>query len=170
MPRCPLCRTPTELIKYEAVPVHSCGTCGGHWLTEVKLDAILRRREIDMPAPVKQKVVELAAEANSGQELLCLSCGTPMIKEPFKHWSDITLDRCRKCNGLWLDRHELEKCQVYWEYLQDHPEAAGIERIEKLATVEAELIARQIELRDRRDRAELSRQALRRPGMFNLFF
>ena len=48
MPRCPRCKTQSDLIHYEGVPVYNCGTCGGYWLTAAKLDVILARRGVIM--------------------------------------------------------------------------------------------------------------------------
>jgi uncharacterized protein len=138
MPRCPVCKTQTELIKYENVPIHSCGSCGGHWLSELKLGAIVERRDVAMPDAVKRKMVELADASNSTGELWCLGCGTAMAKEFFRGWPRIQLDRCPKCQGLWLDRGELEKCQIFWEYVRDHPEGEKSEAALRVAALEAE--------------------------------
>jgi Zn-finger nucleic acid-binding protein len=155
VPRCPKCRVQADLIKYEGVTVYNCGSCGGHWLTEARLDVILKRREVVMPEPVRQKMMDIADASDTRERLLCITCGVEMVKERFKYWDDIILDRCPKCNGLWLDRSELEKCQVYWEYAQDHPEEwENRGAIEKQALAEAQLAARREELRSRRRAAE----------------
>ncbi len=139
MPRCPLCKDKCTPIKYENVPVHHCGNCGGYWVTKIKLDRICELREIEMPEAVKQKMMDIADESNSTQKLWCHSCGCEMVKEQFKYWDDIQIDHCPRCDGIWLDRGELEKCQVYWEYLQDHPEQwEGQEVIERKALLEAQ--------------------------------
>jgi len=148
MPRCPKCRIPTDRIKYEGVTIYNCGSCGGHWLNHARLDVILKRREVVMPEPVKQKMMDLADASNTTEPLLCLTCGTQMVKETFRWWDDIVLDRCPKCNGLWLDRGELEKCQIYWEYAQDHPEAWEQPALERRAALEARLAAHRQKVRD----------------------
>lgn len=107
MPRCPVCKIQADQIKYEGVTIYNCGSCGGHWVTQVRLDLILARREVVMPDPVKQKMIEIADESNSTGRLWCMNCGKEMVKEQFKHWPDIQIDRCPKCAGIWLDRGEL---------------------------------------------------------------
>ena len=149
MPRCPLCKTQTELVKYEGVPVQNCGTCGGYWVTKAKLDVILAKREVVMPEAVQRKMVEIADAANSVQELWCMTCGTAMRREQFKYWPDIQLDRCPKCKGIWLDRGELEKCQIYWEYVQDHPESPDANRAQRLAALGARWEIRKTRLRQK---------------------
>ena len=148
MPRCPVCKTPTGLIKYERVPIWNCGTCGGHWLTHAKLDVILARREVVMPGPVKQKMIEIADASNRRDELWCMACGRAMVKEQFKRWPSIQLDRCTKCNGLWLDRGELEKCQIYWEHMQDHPESREANVAERIAILDTRWAERKARLQD----------------------
>ncbi len=115
MPRCPRCKTLTDLVRYEDVPIYHCGECGGHWLTRAKLDAIVARRELHMPPAVQTRMLEMAAESDSVQRLWCFTCGTAMERESFRQWREIQLDYCPKCQGLWLDRGELEKCQIFWE-------------------------------------------------------
>ena len=152
VPRCPVCKTQADAIKYEGVTIYNCGSCGGHWLTQERLDVILARREVVMPAPVK-KMIELADASNTARQLWCVTCGKPMIKEQFKHWPDIQLDRCPKCGGIWFDRGELEKCQIYWEYLQDHPdEWESMDTAARKALLEAELAQRRIDRENERER------------------
>lgn len=157
MPRCPKCKTQAAQIKYENVPIYHCGDCGGHWLTNPqRLELILERREVVMPEPVKQKMMDIADASDSKGVLWCMPCAKEMIKEQFKHWPEIQIDRCPKCGGIWLDQGELEKCQIYWEYAQDHPEEwEGQSLIERKALLNAEWQKRKSELRDRADRTSM---------------
>ena len=165
MPRCPVCKVQADLIKYEGVPIYNCGSCGGHWVNQARLDVILQRRELVMPDPVKQKMIAIADASNSTHKLWCITCGREMLKEQFKHWPEIQIDRCSKCNGIWLDRGELEKCQIYWEHLQDHPEEwDSLGAVARKALLEAQLDQRRAELREQRDRAKEVRQASRFSG------
>jgi len=155
MPRCPVCRTQIDRIRYEGVPIFNCGSCGGHWVEKPRLDLILARREVQMPEPVQQKMMEIAEASNTTERLMCLTCGKDMVKEPFKHWPEIQLDRCPKCNSIWLDRGELEKCQIYWEYLQDHPdEWQNADVVARKALLDAEWASRRVAVRDRVEEAE----------------
>lgn len=122
MPRCPACGVHCQLIDYEGVKVHNCGDCGGYWLSPGKLSRIASKREIQMPEPVRQKMMDMADDQHRPEELMCLSCGVVMEKEQFRIWDDIILDHCPKCKRIWLDQGELEKCQIYSEYLEDNPQ------------------------------------------------
>jgi Zn-finger nucleic acid-binding protein len=159
MPRCPLCRTQCDRINYEGVSIYNCGSCGGHWLSPARLDVICKRREYEMPEPVKQKMMEIADASDTAERLLCITCGKEMVKEQFKHWPEIRIDRCPKCNGIWLDRGELEKCQIYWEYAQDHPEEwENSDLVARQALLEAELQNRKADLRRQVEEAEEARR------------
>jgi Zn-finger nucleic acid-binding protein len=158
MPRCPKCKTQLAPIGYEGVRIYNCDGCGGHWLSQARLDVILRRRELEMPEAVKQKMMDLADASNAVERLTCFTCGKPMIREPFKYWEDIQIDRCAKCEGIWLDRGELEKCQIYWEYAQDHPEEwQNAPELERKALLELEWQKRRDESRALRESAAAAR-------------
>ena len=159
MPLCPLCAKQIDRIKYERVPIFNCGSCGGHWVEKPRLDLILARREVQMPEAVKQKMMDIADASNSRQKLMCLTCGKEMVKGPFKHWPEIQIDRCPKCAGIWLDRGELEKCQIYWEHAKDHPEEwEGAGQAARMALLDAEWGRRKAHLQDVVDRAEEHRR------------
>lgn len=151
MPHCPVCRVQADPIAYEGVRIYNCGQCGGHWLSDARLDVILERRDVAMPEPVRQKMMDLADASHTSDTLLCMTCGREMRKERFKYWDDIQLDRCPKCNGLWLDRGELEKCQIYWEYAEDNPEEWEHAEVEaRKAMLVAELDQRRRAAREQR--------------------
>lgn len=42
------------------------------------------------------------------KELKCPSCGATMQKIRIER-TDVTIDKCPSCLGIWLDRGELEK-------------------------------------------------------------
>ena len=133
MNRCPRCKVPTTRVAYEGASVRTCGECGGYWVTEVALKGISNRRHLSFPEAVKERFLQLAEESNSTEPLLCLSCARVMVKEQFKDWDDIVIDRCGKCGGIWLDPGELEKIQIYWEYFRDHPEESNLDALAKRA-------------------------------------
>ena len=120
-----------------------------------------------MPDAVKEKMIEIADASNSAQTLWCMSCGREMSKEQFKYWPGIRLDRCPKCSGLWLDRGELEKCQIYWEYAQDHPEEwEGMNVIARKALLDIRWEERKARHRERVD--ELKELSQARPEGWEL--
>lgn len=161
MNRCPRCKVATTRVEYEGANVRMCGQCGGHWVRPIALKAIANRREHVWPEAVKERFLQLAEQSNSTEPLLCIACGKIMVKERFKDWDDIIIDRCEKCGGIWLDPGELEKIQIYWEYFQDHPEQSNMAAIEKRALL---LAAMEQRGRDIRQAGKELRQVVRRGG------
>lgn len=148
MPRCPNCKLQAMPIEYEGVRIYHCGGCGGHWMSPERLEVILERRELSMPEAVRQKMWDIAESSNSTGTLWCFSCGTEMVKEAFLYWDEIRVDRCPKCRGLWLDRGELELCQVFWEYAQDNPQQwSGGDAVTRVAELNARLRIRREAMR-----------------------
>ncbi len=151
MSRCPKCKLPTARVEYEGVRVRMCGRCGGYWLKPVALKAIANRRDTEFTEIVQERFLQIAEESDSKDELLCLSCGKHMIKEHFKEWDDIVIDRCPKCGGIWLDPGELEKIQIYWEYFQDHPEQSNMDALAKKALLAERLAQRGRDVKEAAD-------------------
>lgn len=148
MTRCPKCKVPTTRIEYEGAGVRMCGQCGGTWVTPIALKAIANRRQVAFTEAVKERFVQMADESNATEQLICMRCGKTMIKEHFKEWDDIVIDRCAKCGGIWLDPGELEKIQIYWEYFQDHPEESNMDAIAKKAVLTEHLRQRKRDIEE----------------------
>lgn len=121
MLRCPKCAKTMDHIRYEGVPVWSCGACGGYCLEPTRLGLILAQGSADMPEPVRQKMTDIAQRSNTPQTVRCPRCMRDMIKERFKHAKDIELDFCKRCGLVWLDQGELERCRIGWAEAKDKP-------------------------------------------------
>jgi len=160
--RCPKCKVQTVLVRYEGAAVRMCGQCGGHWVSPIALKAISNRRDTEFNEAVKEQFLRMAERSNSTETLLCMGCGKYMVKERFKDWDDIVIDRCPGCGGIWLDPGELEKIQIYWEHFQDHPEQSDMDTLARRALLEAELAQRR---RDEEQAAEDLREVARRRGI-----
>jgi Zn-finger nucleic acid-binding protein len=131
MARCPVCKVLMDHVTYEGVPTHNCGSCGGYWLTRIGMRMILARREVAMPEAVEEKMLDLARTSDTQRELRCPTCERPMVKKLFDERAGPRLDFCRQCDGVWLDRAELEACQISCE--QSHAPAEAPARRESNA-------------------------------------
>jgi len=166
MPRCPICKDQTQLVPYEGVKIHHCGRCGGYWLTDAKLDLILARRDVVMPDAVKESTERMAAESNSTKQLLCISCGTTMRKELFRGFTQLQIDACDRCGGIWFDRAELERCQVLWEQMKENPRE--LEKRAKQGAVEVAMLAERDRLEDQREAFDSLNRTIRLSGRHGL--
>ena len=150
---CPLCLGATmEKAPFpgkDALVVDHCPRCGGVWfeLGEVPRlralgqnalwDAVPRRAE---RAPARchachahvDRDVDRCPACAHPIRLLCPPCDLPL--EPARH-GDLTLDVCRRCQGVWFDHHELS---AIWT--MELNQAVAASRNPELATADASLI------------------------------
>lgn len=96
----------------------------GYFVSPTALKRIIASREVQTPDPVRERFMALADASGTTKQVLCEECGTWMVKQAFRDWEDIIIDQCPKCGLIWLDPGELEKIQIYCEYLEDHPDPA----------------------------------------------
>lgn len=130
---CPQCASDLTPVAYEGVSVHACDTCGGEFLASDELRGLAashRGGAGDELCPADRRL-RSACPAGVQRSLCCPECGEPMDAAIFGGETGILVDRCGSCEGLWIDRQELERIQELrrrWS-----------ERCEDLATVGSEL-------------------------------
>jgi len=113
---CPACGAETRAVRWRGLEVDVCPGCGGSFFDrgELKetLDRLLTSREVP-EAPLK--LDRRAVPVSRVQEPLrrCPRCGEQMEKFNYCYDSNIILDRCRGCGGIWADRGEVLKCAQY---------------------------------------------------------
>ncbi len=73
-----------------------CSKCGGAWFDKGEITKISGNREIE------RMIVEYAGGPSG---LACPRCGRVMDKRPV---GDFTLDVCGDCEGVWIDKGELD--------------------------------------------------------------
>jgi Zn-finger nucleic acid-binding protein len=118
---CPRCRVTLEEIDYEGVKIDLCRHCGGSWCDQDELYQIVKRREMKFS---EKDFSEITAREDSAQTsvqpelvdcLKCVVCHTLMERVNYSYTSGIIIDRCRTGHGIWLDKDEIEKIQVFAE-------------------------------------------------------
>ena len=109
---CPVCKVNLETAIFYGVEVDYCPRCLGFWLEEGELtltkdhkDRNLRWLDIDLwKDPEKFKVVRKEKE--------CPVCRLPLYEVNYGD-SEIKIDLCNVCRGIWLDRGEFKKIIKY---------------------------------------------------------
>lgn len=121
MMKCPVCKVKLTRKKYEDVAIHQCESCHGNLLKFNRLKQIETRRDKNEQELMDELVN--AAEDNS-QKIRCSNCMSNMEKrrKQIGPW-DFTIDRCNKCQLIWLDAGELAKMQVVFESSEKGEEA-----------------------------------------------
>lgn len=119
--KCPLDGSELAPTMYEAdVEVDQCPDCKGVWLEEGELERIQDAVENDYSEELKEvpNYVSRAfdmAKAQQEADRTCPKCTTTMTKREYGLASQIMIDVCTKCRGIWLDTNELQTLEVFFE-------------------------------------------------------
>ena len=111
--RCPRCDAEMRTVEpvsmaLVTVNIAPCIACGGRWFPSgelAKIEDVVDLRFVELrhiPVDAVQRV-----------PLTCPQCpGTPPLeKVENAREKNVVMDACRHCNGIWLDRGELEAIQ-----------------------------------------------------------
>ena len=119
--KCPKDSTELKPITYEAdVQVDACDTCGGMWLDQGELERVESNIVNDYSEALKRvprgtiNAMEMARQ-EAAPDRTCPKCGGTMEKREHGYCSQIIVDVCPACRGVWLDRGELAALEVFFE-------------------------------------------------------
>ncbi len=110
---------------YEAeIEVDTCPVCAGIWLDRGELEAIQATtgRDYSRQLPTSSvEDVQLAvarARAQAAPTRSCPSCSVEMRRLEHGYCSQILVDVCPDCCGVWLDHGEVRALELFFERLQ----------------------------------------------------
>lgn len=118
--KCPTCQDQPLISKiYAETPIEQCEKCGGIWLDKGELKKIAHPIQGD---------IEFCTHEETGQKNLsgikCPNCnGLELQQVKFIEFSEITLDHCPECDGIWLSKGELEAINAEIDSLTEIPES-----------------------------------------------
>lgn len=98
---CPKDRVKLEKMEMVGVELDFCPSCNGCWLDERELELLTRSRGA---AAVHAKVTE---SRDTG--LRCPRCEGALREGHHETMTDLLIDECPDCRGIWLDRGELRQ-------------------------------------------------------------
>lgn len=119
--KCPHDGAPLSKQIYEAgIEIDQCAVCGGLWLNNDELERIQEECERDYSPEIHElpNLVDQAyamALAKSKPTVNCPGCGDEMERCEHGGCSQIMIDNCPKCGGVWLDDGELKALEVFFE-------------------------------------------------------
>ncbi len=113
---CPRCDKPLSVLQGAPMdtgvlplPIHECTACGGMFVPQAVLDAIVARETPGPSSPTHPRAV-LPAPASHPVDIVryvkCPCCGALMNRVNFGKRSGVIVDVC-KAHGVWFDRGEL---------------------------------------------------------------
>jgi len=119
--RCPCDAGELEKRLYEGdVEVDRCPVCEGMWLDKGELERIQESRAHDHTSELSRmpdlvgREYELARQKRQ-RPRNCPCCGEEMTAREYGYCSQVLIDVCPACGGLWLDKGETEALEIFFE-------------------------------------------------------
>ena len=113
MARCPQCDSEMKKVSARANPgtlivLDQCGKCGGLWCDKWELFPV-EPEEAERLDPLDEELLQTPV-AIKKESLYCPRCGDRLrvFKDPSLP-PDVHLQRCRRCDGIWLNRGEFNR-------------------------------------------------------------
>lgn len=107
---CPVCNVEMKSVSLKNINVDYCDKCEGIWCDKDELEKVtMLGRDYLSTSPIakvlKKNPQNIRTQKNSS--LLCPGCEATLEKFNYSYESDIFLETCKICNGIWMDDGEL---------------------------------------------------------------
>jgi Zn-finger nucleic acid-binding protein len=112
---CPVCQIELKPQVHLGVTIDVCPACAGIWFDEGEL-ARLNQLDDDILPRIDALYQPQVTSYDPPWERLCPDCQKPLRSYNYLYTSNIRLDTCEQCGGVWVDNGELE---VMHRVLQD---------------------------------------------------
>ncbi len=126
---CPRCQCDLKKEAFSNIHLATCSQCRGTWYygeTLAKLLSLQKNRELMNFS----KDIFLQQES----DLNCPECKCHMEAKTFKNDKGLTIDQCKHCQGVWLDKNEFPKTKqlIREQVAAKRKDAANQETIGKI--------------------------------------
>ena len=115
--KCPSCHSELKEHQYHGLTVDICPNCRGIWFDsgEMKeyVDFLIKDHDELSDAEIKLNKEVISAYRVSEPLKSCPRCQQEMKKINYAYDSNIILDRCLACNGIWTEGGEIDRVAVY---------------------------------------------------------
>lgn len=139
---CPKCETELHKRTIHEIEVDECSKCEGIWFEKEELRQIKDKSDSDLnwmdfeiwEHPDKFKAIS--------ENIDCPNCNTKMIVLDYDN-TNIEIEYCKICQGVWLDKNELHKIidaleeEILTKSLNDYVKATIVEAKELLTGPES---------------------------------
>jgi len=147
---CPRCLTNSKEVLLqnmvlEGIELDVCSSCGGIWFDKQELASAisLDKQSVDsfynklnsLKLENKSENEIVSSEDNEDFVLKCPRCNTEMSKYKYMYTSNIYIDSCDRCEGIWLDSKELLNIINYLEEaskVDPEKEAAVLAKVQQI--------------------------------------
>lgn len=119
--KCPKDNNDLETETYETmIDVDRCPVCRSLWLDHGELEKIQGTVERDYAEEISRLpdlVGQAYAMALAGAlpPVTCPNCSTETERREHSYCSQVLIDVCPKCRGIWLDEGEIKALEVFFE-------------------------------------------------------
>lgn len=126
--QCPVCNNALTEKLYYQVPIHVCTQCGGIWFEQGELkeyidDMLIERQDIP-DLPISTQTIPAIGEIKIKEPVKpCPKCQQTMTPYNYCYNSNVILDKCAPCQGIWVDGGKIEQIAQYHKV---NPDVAGI--------------------------------------------
>lgn len=128
---CPSCEHALRQMEIAGLTLDRCPQCGGYWLDDGELSALARR--LSGLKPVSEwdarSILRLPVPPHKNPQRRCPRCRVILNNFNYCYNSNILLDRCPRCRGIWADAGELPAIASY---------VKGNRKLDRLATAMAD--------------------------------
>ena len=126
--KCPSCGNKLRQLSSLDLVLDICDYCQGVWFDARELGEFIRRllEENKKLTGLKIKYEGEIVTVDPAEEpiRICPCCNKAMIKYNYAYDSNVILDRCINCNGVWTDNGELYIIATYLKGDPSMPELA----------------------------------------------
>jgi len=116
--KCPRCRTMGQDSHLSQtilgnIEVDFCLNCGGIWFDKQELGQTIELSKEEVNTIISKLSDAVEFDKSNDVELKCPKCDVPMNKYRYMYTSNIYIDGCDLCEGVWLDKNELISIMNY---------------------------------------------------------
>ncbi|OQA24236.1 MAG: hypothetical protein BWY59_02293 [Verrucomicrobia bacterium ADurb.Bin345] len=128
---CPACGAPLHRRPVAGVELDRCDACNGFWFDDGEMARLLPALSsaANVPDLDARIIFEKPARSHVNPQRKCPKCAVVMANYNYCYDSNILLDRCPECRGIWMDGGELAAVA---QYVKGNP------RLDRLASAIAD--------------------------------
>lgn len=111
-PKCQVDKLTKRRAKGKDFSVEYCLKCKGVWFDRYELEEVL-------PETIKE--LGVPGDAQKDVECLCPKCSKALYAFDYPQ-THVTIDMCKRCGGLWVDRGEFKEIRIVRRSLETRGE------------------------------------------------
>jgi len=106
--KCPVCHVDMVKIQVGDVILDECPQCHGLFFDAFELKKLDEMHEYADDPELQRLLSYERKDDTRDYQLICPNCGSKMVRRKYNLKSDVYIDECYNCGGIWLDAGELK--------------------------------------------------------------